>query len=94
MIDVLPEAVQEAIFDLKDVLYTGRTTSQLALACLAALTLRTVVWTPFRLYFLTKYLPPAVKLREIGRWAVITGATDGVGENPLCDLRSKSGRFL
>lgn len=41
--------------------------------------LKATVYTPFKLYFLAQYLP-GVDLRKLGEWAVVTGATDGIGE--------------
>mgnify|MGYP001804019881 CR=1 FL=1 len=37
------------------------------------------VWTPFKLYVAAQMLP-GVDFRNHGEWAVITGATDGIGE--------------
>jgi len=42
------------------------------------------VWTPFKLYFLAQVLP-GVDLKKLGKWAVITGATGGIGESRLGD---------
>lgn len=36
------------------------------------------VWAPFKLYVLAQ-LMPGVDLRECGQWAIITGASQGVG---------------
>lgn len=41
-----------------------------------------VVWTPFKLYALAQVLP-GVDLKKQGEWAVITGATDGLGKLEL-----------
>ena len=41
--------------------------------------LNILVYTPFKLYFLAQVLP-GVDLKKLGRWAVITGATDGIGK--------------
>jgi len=49
-------------------------------AALCSYVVRKVFWTPFRLYFLAQYLP-GLDLRKMGRWAVVTGATDGIGES-------------
>ena len=38
------------------------------------------VWTPFKLYVAAQILP-GVDFRNHGEWAVITGATDGIGES-------------
>ena len=38
-----------------------------------------LLYTPFKLYFLAQVLP-GVDLNKLGRWAVITGATDGIGK--------------
>lgn len=37
------------------------------------------IWTPFKLYYLAQVLP-GVNLMSHGEWAVVTGATDGIGE--------------
>lgn len=37
------------------------------------------VWMPFKLYVLAQILP-GIDLREQGKWAVITGATKGIGK--------------
>lgn len=37
------------------------------------------IWTPFKLYGIAQVLP-GVDLKSQGEWAVVTGATDGIGE--------------
>ena len=76
----LCDVITDSLLHLKDACYTHRTPAEIALAFIAAVTFRYVVWIPLRLYLLPKYLPPAVRLPDLGRWAVITGATDGIGK--------------
>ena len=40
--------------------------------------LQKLIWTPFKLYTLAQVLP-GVDLKKHGKWAVVTGATDGIG---------------
>ncbi|XP_067933656.1 very-long-chain 3-oxoacyl-CoA reductase-like [Watersipora subatra] len=49
---------------------------------------RKTLYIPFKLYFLAKYLP-GVDLQKLGRWAVITGATDGIGKEYAKSLAQK-----
>ncbi|XP_067929650.1 very-long-chain 3-oxoacyl-CoA reductase-like [Watersipora subatra] len=49
-----------------------------------------LVWTPFKLYVLAQCLP-GVDLRKHGQWAVVTGATNGIGKSYA---RALAGRGL
>lgn len=53
------------------------------------LVLRRLVWIPFKLYVLAQYLP-GIDLRAKGCWAVVTGATDGIGECSTSEVRYHS----
>ncbi|KAF6017346.1 HSD17B12 [Bugula neritina] len=56
--------------------------------CLITL-IRVLVWTPFKLYFLAQVLP-GVDLKKLGKWAVITGATGGIGKG-YCKVLAEKG---
>ena len=43
--------------------------------------MRHFLWTPFKLYALAQMFP--VDLKKYGEWAVVTGATDGIGKNRI-----------
>ena len=49
---------------------------------------RHCIWTPFKLYVLAQLLP-GVNLASYGEWAIVTGASQGIGE-----LRRKFGICL
>ena len=41
--------------------------------------LKAIIYTPFKLYLLAQVLP-GVDITKLGRWAVVTGGTDGIGK--------------
>jgi len=45
--------------------------------------INTLLWTPFKLFLLARVLP-GVDFRQLGKWAVVTGGSDGIGKfSPL-----------
>jgi len=62
-------------------------------AALCSYVVRKVFWTPFKLYFLAQYLP-GLDLRKMGRWAVVTGATDGIGKSNNSTTVTIRSKFL
>ena len=55
-----------------------------SLAYIAGSFARHYVWTPFKLYAIAQMLP-GVDLNKHGEWAVVTGATDGIGRYIFVD---------
>ena len=48
------------------------------LYCLVSF-LKATIYTPFKLYLLAQVLP-GIDIKKFGRWAVVTGATEGIGK--------------
>lgn len=44
--------------------------------------INTLLWTPFKLFLLARVLP-GVDFRQLGKWAVVTGGSDGIGKFSL-----------
>lgn len=88
---IVPPAVVQQVQALLAALQAhpaGLAINALALLVLAALALR---WAASVLQFVWAYfLRPGRNLRKYGEWAVVTGATDGIGK-AYCEQLAKQG---
>lgn len=58
---------------------SGCSLSTVALVIGVFVVARKLLWNHFKVYIIAQ-IYPGLRLSEFGRWAVITGSTDGLGE--------------
>ena len=76
--DVLISTCTELLYNITECSYIN-ILAYILLIWYSLYIINILLYTPFKLYFLAQVLP-GVDLNKLGRWAVITGATDGIGK--------------